>query len=76
VRRLDAALEFEPSAELHNASGLPFRALLAKKPGWFRRRRRRAAALQGASRIFLFSAAFAMLSRIDAVESALAEMYA
>jgi len=55
VRRLDAALELSREEELHDAPVAPFKALLTRNSVGAMQRRRRAAALQGASRIFMVS---------------------
>jgi len=55
VRRLDAALELSREAELHDAPVAPFKALLTRNSVGAMQRRRRAAALQGASHIFMVS---------------------
>jgi hypothetical protein len=55
VRRLDAALELSREEELPDAQVAPFKALLTRNSVGAMQRRRRAAALQGASRIFMVS---------------------
>ena len=55
MRRLDAALELSREEELHDAPVAPLKALLTRNSVGAMQRRRRAAALQGASRIYMVS---------------------